>query len=115
MITRFIALSVILTFFSCSDEKPDNIIYDVSGTLFYFTKLKLWAVHCAVPGTIDCVDIFVIEKIHDKNFLFEEGKQISFSGICYWIPFSTLADKGIELLAGRECYYIKITDLKYEN
>ena len=93
-------------------KEPDMVIKNTSGTLFFHKELKMWYVSRPFPGTNDSHDNYLIAEKPNKNFLFEEGKQVSVSGFCYYIPRLILMDIDYFYPAGTEYYYIKVTDLK---
>ena len=104
---------------SCKDidlpEKPDKVIENAPGTLYYSKDIKRWCIRRPFPGTIDSVDNYIIVKIPDKKFHFEEGKEVFVSGFCYYIPFDEFKyNKDLYGLGGLEWYYIKVTDIKYK-
>jgi len=112
-------LCALLACFSCQKEetligltgKPDKVIENVSGRLSYLKELEIWVVTYYIPETIDSAESYLIVKMPDRKFPFEESKQVLVSGSCYKIPRQRLADKGIFYPAGEEYYYIKVTKL----
>ena len=116
---------IIIIFISCKNdmdfkaldidlsEKPDKVIENTPGRLFYSKDIKGWYISSRIPGTIDSIDSYIIAEIPDKKFSFEEGKQVSVSGFCYHIPRDKFDyNKDLYGLGGVEWYYIKITYLK---
>ena len=106
-------LSIFLAGFSCQDGKPtgepDKVVENVSGTLHYSAEDKTWYIYYYFPGTIDSVDIYLIKKMQDKNFPFEEGKKVRVSGSCY-----QTTDVSFSVFAGTTVYYIIVTNLLEE-
>ena len=92
--------------------KPDKIVENTTGTLFYNEYLNMWTISHYFSGTIDSVDIYLIAEMPDSEFPFEEGKQVTVDGLCYEIPMQTLVNKGVPILGGANMFFIKVTDLK---
>ena len=126
------ALCVILLCFSCKKDdivpiliditgEPDMVIENVTGRLYYNKDFKMWLVNYGIPGTHDSVDHYVIVEMPDGKFSFEEGKKATVSGLCYKIPNSVYFDflekryGVVRYVAGTTYYYIKVTDLNFEN
>jgi len=130
LIKRITVLCALLACFSCQKEvflidiidtflielsgKPDKVIKNTHGNLYYDPVLNVWGIIYGIPGTHDSADIYIIAKMPDRKFSFEERKEVMVSGSCYRIPWQKLAEKGRELLAGTECYYIEVTNIKYQ-
>ena len=135
IIKSIFVLCVIVVGFSCQNEEefsftdeyqkyittaqPDKIIVNMSGILHYYQGLDIWSISHFFDGTIDAADNYLIVEMPDVTYSFEEGKEVSVSGVCYKMPSQTLLDlakkKDITFPAGMESYYIKVTELNDDN
>jgi len=70
------ALCACVIFFSCKNDKyldidlpdrPEKVIENTPGRLFYSKDIKGWYISCTVPGTIDSIDNYIIAEILDKK------------------------------------------------
>jgi hypothetical protein len=110
------ALCILLGCFSCKKHlliditgEPDKVIQDASGKLYYHKKLKMWYVEHAVPGSIDSADCYLITNLPST---FKEGKSVSISGLCYYIPHNLYPHVYYGQTAGVNFFYIKVTNIK---
>ena len=137
IIKRFIFMCVLLACFSCnSDEiinlsddtneiqnfitntKPDKIIENSFGTLYYNKELKIWII---LPHSSEILndpsEYYLIVDMENNNFSFEEMVEVSISGFCYQVPKSILLDwainKGFAFTAGADVFFIKVIYLNY--
>ena len=135
-----LVLCIILTCFSCKKDdedayetiliditgEPDKVIENVTGTLYYDKAFKMWEVYDHFLDTI-YAGVYLIVEMPDSNFSFNEGKEVTVSGLCYEIPLDIYLDfrskrnsgKGYIqyslLAAPTKHFYIKVTDLKYKD
>ena len=63
---------------SCLSGAETIAVDGIQGTMLYVEEASMWGVRHVQPGTIDCVDIYLIENV--SGSLRKDGRQVTFSG-----------------------------------
>jgi hypothetical protein len=116
----FVSLFIFLAGTSCGNDElemvneldaPEKIIKNVPGRLHYRSDAQMWAVNYFFPGTIDCVDDYLMPEFqNERNYPTDiyPWPNVRISGSCHQTYDFEHTGFGLNV------YYIDITDFVYD-